>query len=309
MLRIGTQSENWYYDSDPDGSVAYIKDCGFNAVDFNLNAYIKVKELAESDPPYSSFYDQSLEELYEYFTPLKEACEKYDVKIVQIHGPFATWYNGKDELNEYLSGVMQKCLAICGFLGCPGMVVHPVHGADGFDWDVNMWQYRRLIPAAKEYGVKVLLENIFGRYNGRFKQGRISTPELACEYLDTLNAEAGFDAFGFCFDIGHAIVACQDIPHFVRTLGHRLSNLHVHDNNGLDDLHVTPYTCVTTGSNLVCDWDGFVLALRDIGYRGAICFETSRSFRIMPKAVWTELFKLTAAIGHYWSGVILGEEE
>ncbi len=306
MLRIGTQSDTWYSDLDPEGSIAHYKSCGFDALDFNLNAYLNVGELERGNPPYTSFYDKSLPELYEYFTPLKQACEKHGVEIAQVHAPFATWLNGKDELNEYLIEVLKKCCAICGFLNCPGIVIHPVHGAGDKEWESNLWVYRQLIPAAKEYGVKILLENIFARFNGRFKQGRLSNPDMACKYFDELTAEAGFDAFGFCFDVGHAIVTCQDVPAFIRALGHRITNLHIHDNNGLDDLHLVPYSCLTTGSNLVCDWDGVVEALKDIGYRGALCFETFRSVRIMPVAVRTELLKLISAIGRHWSDVILG---
>ena len=310
MLRIGTQSGNWYKDSDPDGSIAYIRSCGFDAVDFDLNAYIRAADIRAAGEPYSSFYDKPLEELFEFFAPLKEACRKHDVIISQIHAPFTAYYKGESAFNEYMLDVMRKCCAICGFLECSGLVIHPAVGCNGEDeWEENMYQYRSLIPAAKEYGVKILLENIFVRFNGRFISGRMSSADVVCKYLDTLNAEAGFDAFGFCFDVGHAIVTCQNIPNFVRTLGSRLTHLHIHDNNGLDDLHLLPYTCVTTGSNLVCDWEGFVGALKDIGYRGTLSFETFRALRIMPPAVWDEVLKLNSAIGRHWSDVILGEEK
>lgn len=306
MLRIGVQSDPWYSDSNPEGSIAYIKSCGFTAIDLNMNQYIKVSELEKSEPPYRSFYEKSIEELYEYFAPLKAACEKHDIVIAQMHGPFPTWLNGKNELNEYLIGVFEKCLAVAKFLGCPGVVVHPVHGAEDKEWDSNMWQYRRLIPAAKKYGVKVLLENIFARFNGRFVQGRLSDPTTACKYFDALTEEAGFDAFGFCFDVGHAIITCQNIPDFIRALGHRLTNLHIHDNNGLDDLHLLPYTCLTTGANLVCNWEGILDALHDIKYRGALCFETFRALRVSPEAIHTDVLKLVSSIGRHFSSVIDG---
>ena len=301
MLRIGTQSDTWYSNEDPDGSIAFYRSCGFDAIDFDLNKYIRCGELKDAEPPFTSFYDKSLDELYEFFAPLKAACKRHDVKIAQIHAPFSSWYSGKDAFNEYMIGVHEKCIAICAFLECPGIVIHPVHGAGDSERDVDLWQYRRLIPAAKKYGVKILLENIFGRYNGRFIQGRLSSPDMACEMFDTLESEAGEGVFGFCFDVGHAIITCQDIPGFVKALGHRLTNLHIHDNNGLDDLHLIPYYCLTTGANLVCNWDGFVDALRDIGYRGAICFETFKSVRIMPEAVRPELLKLISAIGRHWA--------
>ena len=309
MLRVGAQAIDWYTDQDPDGSIAFIKSCGYDTIDFNFNDYVHKAKQTDWVVPYSCFWDKPLEELYEYFAPIKEACKRHDVTIAQAHGPFPNYYYGNPELNEYLIGMMEKCLAVCAFLDCPGMVVHPVHGAGDDEWDCNMWMYRRLIPAAKKYGVKVLLENIFARFNGRFKQGRLSYPEIACEMFDTLTDEAGCDTFGFCFDVGHAIITCQDIPKFVRTLGHRLTNLHVHDNNGLDDLHMMPYSYLTTGDKAVCDWEGFVQALKDIAYRGAICFETFKTLRTAPKAIWPEILKLGAAIGHHWSDVILADDK
>ena len=307
MLRIGTQSDGWYRPDDPEGSIEFIKSCGFTTVDFNLNNFTKANDMAKGLVPCESFYDQSLDALYEYFAPLKAACKKHDVTIAQIHAPFPTWYAGNPEFNEYSIKVLEKCLAISAYLDCPGIVVHPVQGTPD-EWESNMWMYRRLIPAAKKYGVKVLLENIFARMNDRFIQGRMSSPEEACKYFDALTAEAGEGVFGFCFDVGHAIITCQNIPAFVRALGHRLTNLHIHDNNGLDDLHLMPYTCATLKANLVCDWAGFIEALRNIGYRGALCFETFRAYRIIPEALRPDLYKYNAAIGRYMSNAILGEE-
>ena len=138
MLRIGTQSDIWYSELDPDNSIAYYKSCGFDTIDFNLHQYIKCGELKDMEPPFSSFYDKPLDELYEYFAPLKEACRKHGVTIAQIHAPFSSWYEGKDAFNEYMIGVHEKCIAISAFLDCPGIVIHPVHGLSGYaEWDVN----------------------------------------------------------------------------------------------------------------------------------------------------------------------------
>ena len=309
MLRVGTQSDYWYDNNDPDGSVAFIKSCGFDTIDFNLHNLIKINDMVKAGPPYTSFFDASAEELCEHFRGFKEACQRYDVTVAQVHGPFPTWLNGEDEMNEYIIGVYEKCFAISAFIGAPGIVVHPVHGAGDKEWEANTWQYRRLIPFAKKYGVKIVLENIFGRYNDRFIQGRMSNPEDAIKYFDTLTEEAGFDAFGFCFDVGHALITCQNIPRFIRMLGHRLTNLHIHDNNGLDDLHIVPYTCLTKGQNTVCDWSGFISALKEIGYKGDLCFETFRTYKVLPRELWADMYRFNAAIGHYFAKIILDDGE
>ena len=48
MLKIGVQSAVWYKKDDPDGSFAFIKSCGFEAVDFNIDHYLSTGALAKS---------------------------------------------------------------------------------------------------------------------------------------------------------------------------------------------------------------------------------------------------------------------
>ena len=72
MLRVGTQAADWYTDQDPDGSIAFIKSCGFDTIDFNLHDYVRKLKEQDWEVPYTSFFDKSLDELYVYFTPLKD---------------------------------------------------------------------------------------------------------------------------------------------------------------------------------------------------------------------------------------------
>ena len=302
MLRVGVQSAGWYSKDDPDGSFAYIKSCGFNAIDFNIDHYLPTSKLAKEDGPYTSFFDKDIEEILAFFTPLKEAAEKHDVAIAQMHAPFPIWFKDKDELNDYIFMALEKCLAVCRHVGCPAIVVHPTQrSTKEKEHACNLDNYRRLIPAAKKYGVKICLENIFMRRPGRIQQGRCSNVEEACWYIDTLNKEAGGDYFGFCLDIGHANLTNRNLCEYIKELGDRLTILHIHDNNGLDDMHMIPYSYLATPTSHVCDWEGFVTGLKEIGYKGALAFETFRIFSAYPRAVWTEALKLIAAIGHYWA--------
>jgi sugar phosphate isomerase/epimerase len=83
-----------------------------------------------------------------------------------------------------------------------------------------------------------------------------------------------------------------------------LTNLHIHDNNGLEDLHMVPYSYLATTSSHVCDWQGFVEGLKEINDPGVLAFETFRIFSAYPKAVHTEVLRLIAGIGHYWAELI-----
>ena len=94
-------------------------------------------------------------------------------------------------------------------------------------------------------------------------------------YIDKLNAEAGGDMFGYCFDLGHANLVGANIREFVRALGDRLTVLHLHDNDAVTDQHLAPMTQKKT------DWEGLILGLRDINYRGAINFETFNALTVL----------------------------
>ena len=62
MLRVGVQSAGWYNKNDPLASFEYIKECGFNSIDFNIDHYLSVSKLAK-EGIYPSFFDQSVEEI------------------------------------------------------------------------------------------------------------------------------------------------------------------------------------------------------------------------------------------------------
>lgn len=305
MLKVGVQSAGWYDNSEPLKSFEYIKSCGFEAVDFNIDHYLNTGKLSK-EGLMPTFFDQSVEEILAFFTPLKEASEATGVVIAQMHAPFPVWFKEMEDVNEYIRMALDKCFAVCEYVHCPAIVVHPVsRSTKELEWDTNLEMYRSLIPLIKKYsGVKICLENIFSRRANRVIEGRLSNAADACRMIDALNEEAGGNYFGFCLDVGHANLTSRNIYEYVKELGDRLTILHIHDNDARDDLHMIPYSYLTTPSTHVCDWDGFVNALKEIGYKGVLAFETFRIFSAYPKAVHTEALKLISAIGHYWSETI-----
>lgn len=310
MLKIGVQSAGWCSKDDPLASFAYIKECGFEAVDFNIDQFLNTGKLVK-EGIYPSFFDKSTEEILQYFTPFKEAGEQTDVAFGQMHAPFPVWFKDREDVNDYIFMALDKCFAVCEYLGCPAIVVHPVsRSTKEKEWDTNLMIYRRLIPVIKKYkGVKICLENIFSRRPGRIIEGRLANAADACRMIDLLNEEAGGDYFGFCLDVGHANLTNRNIKEYIKELGGRLTILHIHDNNGLEDLHMVPYSYLATSSSHVCDWQGFWEGLKEIGYRGVLAFETFRIFSAYPKAVHTQVLKLISGIGHYWAEQIAAPDE
>lgn len=306
-LLISTMSHPLFDVSSADETylaerLQFLRDCGIQALDLNLD------RLIPGDPSKGEtgdFWNQSLDELYAYFTPLKQAVENAGLVFSQMHAAFPIYVPDNEPVTEYMCMSVEKSLAVAAFFNCPALVVHPWSTRKGkeMEREVNLNLYRRFIPFARQYGVKVCLENMFNVLHGNRIEGSCSTAEDACWYIDKLNEEAGEDLFGFCFDIGHATVLHRDTRAFVQTLGHRLTCLHLHDNNGDADLHVMPFTQLPVRGvalKSATDWEGLFKGLREIGYKGNLSFEASKSFSVFPEETHPELLSLYSAIGRYF---------
>lgn len=297
-LAIGVRSKWWYDEKNPDESIKFIKDCGFEAIDYGINGLF---DSTFDEENLTSFFDKSLEELYAYFQPVKDALNKYDIAISQTHGIFKLHYPGEDARNDYLIEVTEKMIAINKYLGSPAIVIHPWIGSDvhkSEEKKTNLMIYRRLIPAAKKYGVMICLENINQKSGLECYEGGCSDAYEACEYVDTLNAEVGADVFGFCLDTGHVKITGRNLYQFITTLGSRIKLLHIHDNDGRSDSHMIPYTQVDqSGFRTSTDWESFIQAIREIRYEGAISFESSRGIRIPPIELRKAVLRFLCEIG------------
>ena len=305
MLRISIQSACWYQKDDPDASFAFIRSCGFEAVDFGIDSYLPVRKSQESGESPASIFDQDIGEILERFTPVKQAAERHEIGFAQMHAPFPVWIPENEPLTEYVIMAVEKCLAVCKHLDCPALVVHPFRCADkDEEFASNMELFRRLIPAAQQSGVKICIENLPLRMNGRLTDGVCNDAGEVCQYIDTLNAEAGCEAFGYCFDVGHAnLMGCNIYDH-LKKVGDRLSVLHIHDNNGIADWHTAPFTCVASSGHQT-DWEGLIQGLQKICYRGDLNFETFRVLKHLPPPLRKDMLCYIASVGRYFRDRIL----
>jgi len=303
-LLIGMESGFWYNPIEPEESMRFIKSCGFDAVDFSFNALYRKTFDANT---LTSFYDKDMEELYAYFKPLKQATLKHEVRIVQAHG--ISVYSNDKKIMDYNIEVTKKLIALCEFLGCKNLVIHPEtkpEESKEAEWENNLNMYRNWIPEAKKHGVKICLENLFFYYDLDIYEGTCSNVSEVCMYIDTLNREAGEDVFGFCLDIGHAVATGANLYQYIVALGKRLTVLHIHDNDGNCDSHMIPYTQMDRrGKRLRIDWEKMIRGLKEIGYEGPLCFESAHGVEVLPEEARTEGFRLVSAIGRYFRKRIL----
>ncbi|MBQ8915300.1 MAG: sugar phosphate isomerase/epimerase [Clostridia bacterium] len=302
-LQISINTYGWLDDilggkGKADEAFDFIRECGFEGIDYNFERLLTPEAIRRG--ALDSVYDLSLDELLQRFAPLKEAAEKHGVSIVQGHGIYPLRVNGSEEFDGRVILTTQKILEVCKYLNCPVLVLHMERP---WGWEKNMEFLRKLIPAGISTGVKICPENLFILKEDGAEA--FCDPVSACEYVDMLNEEAGAQVFGFCYDIGHANLCGLNLYEDITALGHRLSALHIHDNDGKSDQHLIPFTQkVPWKKNNCTDWEGVIAGLRSIEYKGAISFETHCALTDTPKELVPDVLRFIAGIGRYFKGRI-----
>ena len=217
----------------------------------------------------------------------------------QSHAPFLFNWKRPNEVEERLIPRTIQALEISALVGCKTVVVHPVHheeylGHEEERFEQNMKFYRDLLPYAKEYDVKIALENMFQKETKRKIIGHdtCSRPEEFVRYIDTLDDEH----FVACLDLGHCGVVGEEAYRAIRVLGHdRLKALHVHDNDYTKDMHMLP------GLGKM-DWEEIMKALAEIRYDGEFTYEADRFFISMPHEMMPNAVRLMVDMGRYLIG-------
>lgn len=303
-LPVSVQTGDWFDDlfggeHNADEAFAFIKNCGFDTLDLNLDHALSPGKISKGET--SDLMDKPIGQILDYYRPVKEAAEKHGVTLAMAHAIFPLHCSAKPEFDQYLVQTVIKQFAVCQFLSIPALVVHPITNADrAYEWEQNMNLYSQLIPYAKEYGVKICLENMFEWVGSHGVRRACADADEACRYIDTLNALAGEDVFGFCYDVGHANLLSCNIYEDLKTLGKRVTILHIHENDGWMDRHCIPYTYKAAGNKCITDWEGFLKGLKEIDYVGPLNFETFAALKDVPHELVPQMLKLINGIGKYF---------
>ena len=296
-MKIGVQTGGAEEILGVDKTYKLIKESGFDAVDVNLDHLLLGGQIRAGE--HVPAFEGTDEEILEYFHPWKEAAEKYGLENYQAHAPFPG-YVDKPEYDDYLLKALEKTIMGCAYIGCQRLVIHPFFLSydkqldPQTEWDVNIQRYSALIPAAKKYGVKLLLENMFSSYRGKIYSAICSDISTACKYINTLNEIAGEKLFGFCLDTGHLLLLGLDVKKAMIQLGDRIEAFHVHDNDGILDQHLAPYMGKL-------DWNRFVEGLREIGYQNVLSFETFNIWNAFDHELCPSVMKLIAETGRMFA--------
>ena len=296
---LSCQTLGWYHntifdgDQTADAALAFIRDCGFDGIDYHFEGVYTATQIRNGAK--NLVFDQTTEELQAYYLPLQKAMENQHIVITQAHGISPQYLPGNEEMNAYLHCVTVKSLEVCRFLNCPSLVLHPIRGLSQKE---NERLFQALIPDALRNKVTICIENMFLRK----EDGNLPFFDAAtvCQMIDNLNASAGETVFGCCYDTGHANLTGRNIYEDICLLDHRLICLHIHENDGIHDQHLIPFTQQqpSTKSTYI-DWNELCRGLTQIAYTGPINFEVHPALRVAPPELTKDLLKLTAAVGRH----------
>lgn len=239
------------------------KEAGFTAMDYSLTEMCKDECLFNGEN-----YRAVAEEI-------RKIAEEKEFLCVQTHAPFEfsrwQWYDS-EIFEEVIFKRMVRCIEISAILGAKVVVIHPLnymtyHGHEEEIFKLNMEYYNRLIPYAKEYNIKIGVENMFRQDPIRHYiiEDTCSDSKEFIRYIDTLNSPQ----ITACLDVGHVALPRTDetAADVIRALGHdRLGALHIHDNDYISDLHNLPYLGKL-------NWAEIAQALGEVDYQGDFTYE------------------------------------
>lgn len=294
MLEIGVQSRGIIRESVIEEGYKKIKQAGMTCVDYNIVGPKDSEEKLEVD----------------YFIKHQECAVRQGIQFSQVHAPI---FKYEPEKMEYILEEMKKSIAICNLLGSRYLVMHPLELAfelgKAEEKKINLEYFGSLAEEAIRQNVMICIENMPYRKAGRVWEGACSEASRTAEYIDILNGKAGETCFGACFDVGHANVLGKNLREEIKTLGSRLKVLHIHDNDGVTDSHQLPYSFSDVKSGqCTTDWSGFLIGLREIGFKGVLSFETYRSFTSLPGVLQDSLLQFLYTIGTNFSRIITFDE-
>ena len=190
---------------------------------------------------------------------LRRIADECGIVCNQSHAPFPS---NSEEIVPYLFRAIE-CTAIAGGGIC---VIHPDNNKSA---EENAEFYARLLPFAKECGVKIATENMWN-----WDREREEALPAACSHHEDFlrHIEAVNDPdFVACLDIGHAEMRGLNtsVGEMTRTLGHHIAALHIHDNDGRHDSHQLPFT-------MELSWTSIVKHLVAADYQGDMTLECDR---------------------------------
>lgn len=258
-------------------AIKMLAEAGFDAIDF------------------STFFEEYYTEVHDksYYLDIKKYAEDNGIYFNQAHGPDGSSFLDEEENKKRYNEVLVT-MKNASYVGAETIIIHPcqhleyhLEGNSEKLFEYNIKFYKSLIPYCEEYGIKVAVENMW-QYPKMISHSTCSRPEEFIRYVD----EIGSPWIVSCLDIGHCMLCREQPDEFIKKMDFRLTNLHVHDVDGIEDLHTLPFFGIT-------DWHSVMKALKEIGYKGDLTYEANGFLVDKPLELYPQYLKLMTETGRY----------
>ena len=252
-MKLATTTGDYsaYTDSQTT-ALAHLREAGFRYADYNFGIDYNHRNGVYTDTP------------EEYFNSISEFCHKIGITLVQAHAPMG---DPLEDDGSLLADTL-RCVDACGTWGIKNLVVHSGYRrglSPEQTFAENKAFFTPLLERAERYGVNILVEN-FNKMCIENLYWIDNAPDLL-RMIEHVN----HPLFHAVWDAGHANMQEMPQDEALRLLGKHVLALHIQDNMGDKDTHLTPFLGTM---NL----DSVINGLLDIGYNGYFTFEVGGVF-------------------------------
>ena len=263
-MKTSTEIESTVQLVGEEKTLELLSKAGFDGWDFSM---FRMKKSAN---PFAGLFQKKYalvtNDYLKFARHLKSVGESYGICCNQSHAPFPSF---SPHVRLYLERAIE-CTAEAGGKIC---IIHPDNNAS---IEENTAFYCELLPTAKAYGVKIATENM---WNWNVAKNEAKT--AACSNHENFLAqlEAVHDPYLVaCVDIGHTEMRGLDTSgaKMIRTLGHHVQALHIHDNDRHHDSHQIPFS-------MQIDFLEILKALKDVDYDGWFTLEADQYLKTYNK--------------------------
>ena len=251
-------------------TIDIFSEAGFEGIDFN----------ADLEEYYTDAHNE------DFYKKIKEYANDRGIVFAQTHAPFGSSF-ADEEKSKKRFGEIVKSMEHSSYLGADMIVIHPckhINYKENNNYDLmmeyNLDFYKRLIPYAEKYNIKIAIENI----------GNCIT-ETSKGLLELINTLSN-GVFTVCYDVGHANICGQNPANMIKEIGQYIGCTHIHDNDGICDSHTLPYYGTI-------DWESVMKAFAEIGYEGNLNYEAGSFVSNVPVGMRKESAIYMAKIGKY----------
>ena len=162
------------------------------------------------------------------------------------------------------SGELKRGIDAAALMNIPMAVAHPIAWYSskcsyGDFIRANMAFLSPIVEYGKEKGVKICIENMASEKEA---------PENHLYGSCALNVSALAEKLGagICWDVGHANISGYKNSEQMKILDGKIDVLHIHDNDGVRDAHLLPYSASV-------DWEDVAFGMRCCHFDGILDVE------------------------------------